>query len=389
MQKADKLYMGTNKIVKCYYNNSSMDGVGNNIVYYKFPLTLRICLPAPSTNATVNLRTFINANNPNKLTDIEICNNYVQPTIVTGNLNGLNVTFTNNSEIQGSNEGATAFSASTPIKLINKGWIRGAGGRGGTGGSGGRGATGGRGGNGANSSVNSTEWRQASGLWSTNSWNQEFDDNFGLSLNWNGVKVYEAYRGDQPSVVTVNGSTYRKGTYRGSDSFWGINYNDIGKDITTYYTGGQGGNGGSGGQGGAGGEGGKGRYFYSNATSGGYGSAGTIGVNGAAGGPSNPAGGNSGGRGGKGGQGGSGGRGGQGGGWGQSGYSGNNGSIGGAGTFGAGGQGVSPSNGGRPGTPANGTSGGSGSAPGYSIIGTSKLKSGSVMGNLSGPARTN
>ena len=106
--------------------------LNGTIVYRK---ALELFLPNPgSNNSTINLRTFIDANNPDGYEYIIVYNQYRQPTIRTGDLTGLDVTLINYNEIQGRISGSSGLILESNITLDNQGWIRGAGGTGGTGG---------------------------------------------------------------------------------------------------------------------------------------------------------------------------------------------------------------------------------------------------------------
>ena len=113
-------------------------------------------------------------------TVVKITNNNLQPTIISGDLTGLDVTLENNATIEGTDPSSTALSLSSTLLLINNGIIRGAGGRGGDGGKGGDGfdttvpaTTGGIGGDGGlggdPDSFNTTQSNGTPGLIGTDS----------------------------------------------------------------------------------------------------------------------------------------------------------------------------------------------------------------------------
>ncbi len=104
----------------------------NNVLVWQRMLILHLS----QHHNTFSLRTFINDKNINNVKQITVINDRTQPAMVTGNLSGLDVTFINNGEIQAMVGGGNAFHATSPIKLINNGWIRGSGGKGGAGGKG-------------------------------------------------------------------------------------------------------------------------------------------------------------------------------------------------------------------------------------------------------------
>ncbi len=112
---------------------------------------LRLILPSPSSATAINLKNFIDANNPLNRTRVEILNpaGITQPTVATGNLAGFRyIKFINEGDINGSYPSSHGLSLTSPIILENLGTIRGAGGSGGTGGAGGSGGEGGAGGKG-------------------------------------------------------------------------------------------------------------------------------------------------------------------------------------------------------------------------------------------------
>ena len=131
---------------------------GSNIVWQN---SLALSLNKQSTKKDGwSLRDFIDANNKKGIGTVVVTNDIVQPSMKTGDLSGLTVTLINNGEIQGNTEGMWAMTLQSEIKLVNNGYIRGAGGHGGDGGtgrkgnngiiySGGRGGEGGKGGYGA------------------------------------------------------------------------------------------------------------------------------------------------------------------------------------------------------------------------------------------------
>ena len=91
-----------------------------------------------TTSGLTNIREYIDKHAPGKK-KVEITITGINPGIVSGDLTGLDVTLIVNGEVQGkrtSSDGGDAINLTSPIKLINNGWIRGAGGRGGTGGKG-------------------------------------------------------------------------------------------------------------------------------------------------------------------------------------------------------------------------------------------------------------
>ena len=118
--------LGNNINIDSVISNAgkSIDYVyANNILVWQRLLTLEL----PQFTALFDLRTFIDNNNSKNHKRIVVINNLIQPTMVSGNLDGLDVTFINNGEIQGGAPGAAAIYLVSPIKITNNGWIRGAG----------------------------------------------------------------------------------------------------------------------------------------------------------------------------------------------------------------------------------------------------------------------
>jgi len=103
-----------------------------------------LMLTLPKSYASINLRAFIDANNPSNKKRMVITNNVYNCHIDTGNLAGLDVTLVNNSTLAGFPIDGTkipklrnhGLSLSSDLKLINNGVIYGAGGWGGQGGKG-------------------------------------------------------------------------------------------------------------------------------------------------------------------------------------------------------------------------------------------------------------
>ena len=125
----------------------------------------------PQFNNTFNLRSFIDSQDTDGLTGIKVINNHIQPSMMSGDLNGLDVEFVNNGELRGTNSGNTALLMSSLMKLINNGWIRGAGRNGSTGARGRTGykgidgAAGAKGSTGASSGPKTILWRHVIKRW--------------------------------------------------------------------------------------------------------------------------------------------------------------------------------------------------------------------------------
>ncbi len=101
-------------------------------------------LELPKSYSQINLRDFIDDNNPLLIPEIIVTNNKVNCSLTTGDLTGLTVTLVNNNEFQGFPKNRTDNNSSrnsglevtSPLTLINNGWVLGAGGYGGRGGEG-------------------------------------------------------------------------------------------------------------------------------------------------------------------------------------------------------------------------------------------------------------
>ena len=106
-----------------------------NFVYHNRVLVWQrvLELTLPQFHKTFNLATWIRANNPRNVEEVIVTNRNTQPSMLSGNLSGLNVTLINDGQFQGTGVGSNAVSISSSMKLINNGWIRGAGGNGGRG----------------------------------------------------------------------------------------------------------------------------------------------------------------------------------------------------------------------------------------------------------------
>ncbi len=126
------------------------DDLGNhysgNYSFYHSRTSSFLVLYLPYSTSQINLRTYINANNPSSKTDIYIYNNRTNCAVHSGSLSGLNVFLENNGELQGFGKGRTNTNYTSnsglyiqsdgDLTLINNGWIRGSGGYGGLGGKG-------------------------------------------------------------------------------------------------------------------------------------------------------------------------------------------------------------------------------------------------------------
>lgn len=128
-----KTFLNTDEMKQVFFNK-----IGLLEIYLMrdivFKRVLKLDLPQYAEN--INLRNFINANNPDNIRTVLVSNRLIQPSISDGNLGGLDVTLTNNigAEFQGISSGGDAVVFSTALTLLNYGWIKGAGGDGGNGG---------------------------------------------------------------------------------------------------------------------------------------------------------------------------------------------------------------------------------------------------------------
>ena len=390
-----------------YHNGSRLDEMYmNGVIVHKRMLELII----PQQSGVLNLRTFIDSNNPTSASAITVVNNLTQPSIRTGDFSGLNVTFVNNGEIQGLYSGSTALWIESTVTLTNNGSIKGSGGDGGKGGDGGNGE---HGADGQPKTITYTvDDTQSNGDFMGGS----FSTNVGDTLTFDndaipGISAYVHSKDAQLVIVKFTGpcgqvifgavadaqgvaNLNMTGATSGggwttpveptASDFCGVLptslMDDANGGIDVYFPSGtwktgesteshviDGGSGGAAGAGGSGGSGGSGVTFTNSDTSSSLGIAGTAGGIGSTNTYTDPNGvihnGNTGASGGDGGTGGVGGTGGN---WGS------NGETGAVGETGEGVNGVT------------GTAGSAGSTAGKSIVGTSFLTAGSSVGTLSG-----
>ena len=359
-----------------YHNGSRLDEMYmGGVIVYKRVLEFEL----DQYSSVFHLRNVIDSKNSLGADVIIVTNNKVQPSMTTGDLSGLNVTFINNGEIRGTNPGNTALRLTTVMKLTNNGWIRGAGGNGGNGGHGGKGATGAKS---ANKSVTYTSstvsWPAAprtSDRKKDGSWHDEQKHGWrmygvvnsymkivgpcGAVINWGG-KWGDGNSSACGSTVYIRNDNVSGGSARRVG--YGFSAGSATTSSTYTILGHVGGAGGAGGSGGASGRGQS--YNYTRTS----GSVGSNGAGGSTGGINSATLGGKlyyGNRGGTGYTGGKGGTGGTGGTWGNSGSRGATGGRGyGYGTYGVGGS--------------------AGQAAGKSIQGTNHLASGSKIGSISG-----
>ena len=248
-------------------------------------------LTLPQFTKTFNLATWIKANNPRKVEQVTVTNHKIQPTMVSGNLSGLDVTLINNGEFQGTGVGSTAVSLSSPIRLINNGWIRGSGGNGRAG------SNGRAGGQGGTSGAKAISWTYSRIAWSAKGFsNQKYKDGRSVSQPWGPWRLYgkcdswlklETPWGTVGAGCTCNITVHGIPIYLQNKNRNGRHSRYIGysigragaKVITKYHTipGHAGGCGGAAGRGGAGGTG---QYFRHSRTSGSNGTSGGAGCQG-------------------------------------------------------------------------------------------------------------
>ena len=118
-QEMDRIFFNRVNVSEMYLN-----GV---IIFYK---TMYLELPQYPDGVIIDLAKFINENNPDNTRKVIVVNNHIQPSLRTHSLLHLRVTLINNGEFQGTSPSSDAFIIDSPIKLINNGWIKGAGGNG-------------------------------------------------------------------------------------------------------------------------------------------------------------------------------------------------------------------------------------------------------------------
>jgi len=319
-------FLGGKRIHTLTYRTATGDkDIAEAYLNGRLVFTKELELTLPAHTSPVNLRSFIDANNPKGYRNIVITNTRVQPSIITGDINDLNVTLINNGEIQGTPSTGYGLKLQSPLKLINNGYIRG------------KGGDGGKGGKGANDTYTSYEYNEQ---YKFTTCHIDRDSQYWVATftQSNGVKSTYAKWGTKyremnwdhfnTSWFTIPGLSgeFRMKKYKTTrycsynTKFYSIERRT---SVTKTRIGGDGGNGGLG------------RAFNRNATAGQQGK------------PSNPAGGNSGGAGGAGGS------------W-----------------------GVNGANGARGG--GNGANGSPGGRHGYALENAQYLKSGSKEGNLVG-----
>ena len=329
-------YLDNQRINQWFYDGVDLQEayLDNVLVFQK---VLRLTLPEPVNNSGRNLRDFINSHNPgNKYKVVEVTNpkHRSSDSLWSGNLNGLDVTLINLGEIQGSKPSWTGLALTSKMRLINEGWIRGAGGRGGKGGKGGKGAT--------NKIKHQTTTGQKYGdkigpneyWWEVSTQSHPECQGFAAWMSWGGVRRISK---SNTGYLKVGDDEYFKGNYS-CPGHCGASHN-IYKRTTTYENI-------EGGEGGEGGAGGVSRFWSTFKKEGANGSPGKIAGHG-----------HSGGNGGKGGTGGD---------WGE-----------------AGERGYTGERGKGPGSP--GETGIAGEPAGASIKGSNHLTSDSKIGQHSGP----
>ena len=130
------LYFGNTEVDSLILTTASGDkDIGELYLNTKLSFQRGATIEMIQAVSEVNIQSLIEAQAPTD-TNITIINNLIQPRIITGDLTGLNVTFINNGEIQGVAENKDAFQATSEIRLLNYGNIKGGGGNGGQGGEG-------------------------------------------------------------------------------------------------------------------------------------------------------------------------------------------------------------------------------------------------------------
>lgn len=360
MAANDHIFFNGVKNLDIHYNGGLLGDIHFNGVH---SYTSILHLTLTQHTSLINLRSFINARNPNNRTRVIVTNTLTQPRLTTGNLSGLTVELINNGEFQGEAAGRNGMEITSALKLTNNGWIRGAGGNGGKGGTAGRGATGAKGANSTKSvTIQKAQTETRAYNWPTNGYRSgraNTATNMCDIMRWDGKQGVHC-AGRVSSIPGLSGvftlampyvsDITVGGQYAGAYGNFRIKRTWTGPfTTTTPITGGAGGRGGAGG---AGGNGGVGQWFRHNKTNGAGGHGGAAG---AAGRGSSPAGGNAGRRG-------------------ATGYTGGKGGNGGtwatAGSRGA--------------TGSHGSAGAGGSGAGKAITGWARVVTGSKRGNVSG-----
>ncbi len=288
MAKAITYFNGGPEIEYWYYTGA--DNIQSNLVrallngVVIFERVLELVLPCNPADSTINLADFIAAADPigeYRLINIILNPSGVNPaachhpTIVTGDLNGLEVTFTNNGSIEQRCNADYALGINSPIKFINNGYLRGRGGDGGKGGTGHVGKT---------SSGTSTKWegpfyQQGTYHWYSTCAPFPGSRDVRVTYKWNGGGGTAQSRAtpctSQVTSKSSGGSTYYRsgGAKTGNGSVCDGNdydYYAIKRKTTTTFNY-------PGGAGGAGGAGGKGICYKQSASSGSNGSGGAPG----------------------------------------------------------------------------------------------------------------
>ncbi len=174
-------------------------------VNYLYPI-----IDIPKQYSMLNLREFIDANNPGSDTEIVLINSRVNCAMETGDLSGLNVVFKLSGELQGFHNGFAdpeydhnnGLTITSPLKLLNTGTISGCGGGGGTGGKG------------ANDThtVTTSETKYSFACGSGYSWADHDGTNL-VTVAWGSNYKNSTTTGTGPLSGPVSGRFYR-GKYR-------------------------------------------------------------------------------------------------------------------------------------------------------------------------------
>ncbi len=186
-------------------NEFNFAGVNVDKAFFNGHLVFQklLSIELPQAVTEINLQAFIEANNPNGLSAFIITNNYIQPRIITGDLDGYDVILINNGEIRGTEANKNALHITSLITVMNYGWIRGAGGDGGAGGKGGDDTY----------SSSSDETRYVFGCGSGYSWGAHLGSNT-VTLVWGSVWGNVVTTGSGPvKHPKVSGDFYRS-TYK-------------------------------------------------------------------------------------------------------------------------------------------------------------------------------
>jgi len=126
--------------VETYMNGDLLRGfIFNHLpvteIYFNGDLVFfgELVLELPQYTTEINLRTFINENNPLGFQQVRVINNLIQPGIISGDSTDMFIILENHGEFQGISSGGHGMVLTSNILLEGDGWLKGAGGYGGDG----------------------------------------------------------------------------------------------------------------------------------------------------------------------------------------------------------------------------------------------------------------